>query len=134
MVPTYVWITTQVVKVIIALWLERRLDVRYIVSAGGMPSSHSALVTSLAVAIGIQEGVGSPLFALAMVFAAVVMYDAAGVRQAVGIQARILNYILDDLYQQRPISEKRLRELIGHTPIQVIAGALVGAGLTLLWL
>jgi len=134
MVPTYVWIATQVMKVLINLWLDRRLDFRYLVSAGGMPSSHSALVTSLAIAVGVQEGVGSPLFAVALVFATVVMYDAAGVRQAVGVQARILNYILDDLYAQRPISEKRLRELIGHTPIQVIVGALLGAGLTLLWL
>src|SRR5919202_993053 len=128
MVPTYVWIATQLIKVLLSLWTERRLNFRYLVSAGGMPSSHSALVTSLTVAIGIQEGVGSPLFALAMVFAAVVMYDAAGVRQAVGIQARILNYILDDLYEHRPVSEKRLRELIGHTPIQVVVGALLGAG------
>lgn len=134
MIPAYVWFTTQALKLIINLWLERRLNFRYLVSAGGMPSSHSALVTSLAVAIGVQEGTTSPLFALAMVFAAVVMYDAAGVRQAVGNQARILNYIMDDLYAQRPISDRRLRELVGHTPVQVVVGALLGAGLTILWL
>ena len=92
------------------------------VSTGGMPSAHSALVTSLTTAIGRELGLGSPLFAVSAVFAAIVMYDAAGLRQAVSVQARILNRMLDELFTQHAFSERRLRELIGHTPLEVSAG------------
>ena len=91
-----------------------------------MPSSHSALVTSLATAIGRQEGMGSPIFAASVIFASIVMYDAAGVRQSVSIQARILNRMLDELFTQHAFSERRLRELLGHTPLEVFAGFLLG--------
>ena len=119
----------------IALWIrQRRIDLRVLVQAGGMPSSHAAVVTALATAIGIREGTGSTAFALACILAAIVMYDAAGVRRAAGRQAQILNRILEDLYQGHPIAEGRLRELLGHTPFEVIVGALMGFTITWGWL
>ena len=92
-----------------------------------MPSSHSALVVSLTTIIGRLEGVGSPLFALSLIFSTVVMYDATGVRRAAGQQAMIINSLLDDVFiAHRGIHQERLRELLGHTPIEVIAGAALG--------
>ena len=120
------WVIAQVLKTLRALWLTRKLNLNYIVSSGGMPSSHSALVTGLATAVGRVDGLRSTSFALAAVLAGVVMYDAAGVRLAVSKQARILNIMLDDFFHERGLNEQRLHELIGHTPVQVFAGALVG--------
>ena len=97
-----------------------------------MPSSHSALVTSLATATARITGANSPAFAITIVLASIVMYDAAGVRRAVSIQARILNQMIDEAFQGKPFAEKRLRELIGHTPFQVFVGALLGIGIGLL--
>ena len=126
MVSLAAWLLAQVLKMLIYVTHERRLNLRYLASSGGMPSSHSALVTALATAVGITAGPRSALFALALVFAGIVMYDAAGVRQAVSIQARILNRMLDEIVVERAFNEKRLRELIGHTPIEVLVGALLG--------
>jgi uncharacterized protein len=120
------WVIAQVLKTARALWLTRKLNLNYIVSSGGMPSSHSALVTGLATAVGRVDGLRSTSFALAAVLAGVVMYDAAGVRLAVSKQARILNIMVDDFFHERGLNEQRLHELIGHTPVQVFAGALVG--------
>lgn len=120
------WLIAQAIKVIIAFWKERKLNLGHLVASGGMPSSHSALVTGLATAVARISGLNSSLFALAAVFAGVVMYDAAGVRLAVSKQARILNIMVDDFFHERGLREERLRELIGHTPIQVIGGAIVG--------
>jgi acid phosphatase family membrane protein YuiD len=120
------WFAAQVIKMIRSLILTRRLDLGYMFSSGGMPSAHSALVTAMATAIGRVMGLGSPVFALAVVFAGVVMYDAAGVRLAVSLQARILNHMIDDFFHERGLQVKRLRELIGHTPLEVFAGAAVG--------
>ncbi|HCI81682.1 MAG TPA: hypothetical protein DHW02_18550, partial [Ktedonobacter sp.] len=105
---------------------QRRLILSRLVSSGGMPSSHSALVTGLATATGRVSGVSSASFAIAVVVASIVMYDAAGVRRAVSIQARILNQMIEELFEGKPLAEKRLRELIGHTPVQVFVGALLG--------
>lgn len=120
------WFVAQIIKTVRALVISRKLNLSYIVSSGGMPSSHSALVMGLATAVGRIDGVRSTDFALAAVLAGVVMYDAAGVRLAVSKQARILNYMLDDFFFHRGLNEKRLHELIGHTPIQVFAGAVLG--------
>ena len=120
------WVVAQVLKTARALWLTRKLNLNYMVSSGGMPSSHSALVTGLATAVGRVDGLRSTSFALAAVLAGVVMYDAAGVRLAVSKQARILNIMVDDFFHERGLNEQRLHELIGHTPVQVFAGALVG--------
>lgn len=96
-----------------------------------MPSSHSAFVTSLATGVGLVEGFDSTLFALAAVFALIVMYDAAGVRRAAGKQARVLNAIIEDL-NRRELHPERLRELLGHTPVEVVAGARLGV-LVAIW-
>ena len=126
------WAVAQVSKTVFELIQQRKLILSRLVSSGGMPSSHTALVTGLATATGRMMGVGSATFAIAVVLASIVMYDAAGVRRAVSIQARILNQMIDEAFQGRPIAEKRLRELIGHTPIQVFVGALLGVAIGLL--
>ena len=127
------WAIAQVSKTILELFQHRKLVLSRLVSSGGMPSSHSALVTGLATATGRVVGVSSPLFAITVVLASIVMYDAAGVRRAVSIQARILNQMIDEAFQGSPMAEKRLRELIGHTPIQVFVGALLGICVGLLF-
>ncbi len=126
------WVVAQVSKTIIDLLRQRKLIFSRLVSSGGMPSSHSALVTGLATSTGRVMGVGSASFAIAVVIASIVMYDAAGVRRAVSIQARILNQMIEEAFQGSPMAEKRLRELIGHTPVQVLVGALLGIGIGLL--
>ncbi|MEW5718159.1 MAG: divergent PAP2 family protein [Chloroflexota bacterium] len=128
------WITAQILKVVIELLWRRKLNLRLLTSAGGMPSSHSALVCGLATAIAINDGGGSSTFALSIVLAMVVMYDAAGIRRWASIQARILNQIIDELFQGHPISEIRLREILGHTPIQVVAGAALGIAMAWWWM
>src|SRR5260370_34316476 len=126
------WAVAQLCKTILELFQQRKFILSRLVSSGGMPSSHTALVTSLATATGRVTGLDSPPFAIAVVFAGIVMYDAAGVRRAVSIQARILNQTIDEVCQARPIAEKRLRELSGHAPIQAFAGALIGIVIGLL--
>jgi uncharacterized protein len=125
------WVIAQLSKTIYELIRYRKLILSRIVSAGGMPSSHSALVMSLATATGRVTGIESAAFAISLVLAAIVMYDAAGVRRAVSIQARILNQMIDEAFEGKPFAEKRLRELIGHTPTQVIVGGLLGIGVAL---
>jgi acid phosphatase family membrane protein YuiD len=125
-VSVLAWVLAQSLKVLIYVSHERRVNLRYLASSGGMPSSHSSLVTALATGVALTEGARTPLFAVAALFAAVVMYDAAGVRQSVSIQARILNRMLDEIFVEHAFNEKRLRELIGHTPVEVFAGAVLG--------
>ncbi len=118
----------QGLKAIIELVRHRKLNLRAMTGTGGMPSAHSALVTALACGVGQTLGWGSPMFAATAVFSIIVMYDAAGVRQAAGKQAKVLNQIIDELFQEKPeLSEDRLKELLGHTPFQVIAGSILGA-------
>ncbi|RDY24840.1 divergent PAP2 family protein [Romboutsia maritimum] len=105
---------------------QKRVDISRIVISGGMPSSHSSFVTSLATVIGAEKGFDSSNFAIAAVFALIIMYDASGVRRAVGKQAAILNQMLDDFHKGKHIEQNRLKELIGHTPKEVILGALLG--------
>jgi uncharacterized protein len=125
------WAIAQVTKTVYELIRYRELRLSRLVSAGGMPSSHSALVMGLATATGRIAGFESAAFAISLVLAVIVMYDAAGVRRAVSIQARILNQMIDEAFQGKPFAEKRLRELIGHTPTQVIVGGLLGIGVAL---
>ncbi|MBI4493187.1 MAG: divergent PAP2 family protein [Chloroflexi bacterium] len=125
-VSAVAWLLAQCSMLVISLLRGQRLRLAYLASAGGMPSSHAALVTALATRVGIDQGVSSPLFALAFVFAAIVMYDAAGVRRAVSVQARILNRMLEEVIEYQRFSEKRLRELLGHTPFEVFVGAMLG--------
>jgi acid phosphatase family membrane protein YuiD len=100
---------------------------------GGMPSSHTAMVMGLTTSIGRFNGVTSPLFAVALIFSFVVMYDAAGVRRAAGRQAALLNRLVEDLFSQRGVKEEQLRELLGHTPVEVLAGAALGVAVGLLF-
>lgn len=123
----------QGLKLIFEVIKNRKVDLRVLVTTGGMPSAHSALVTALAFGVGQSLGWASPDFALATVFAIIVMYDAAGVRQAAGKQARILNQMIDELFHEKPdFFQDRLKELLGHTPVQVIAGSVLGV--TISWL
>lgn len=120
------WLIAQSIKVTIGIIRQRRFDFRWFVGTGGMPSSHTAGASCLASSVGIEYGFRSVHFALAAAFALVVMFDAQGVRRAAGRQARVLNMIMDDIYWRGKIHETHLRELIGHTPIEVIAGFLLG--------
>lgn len=126
MVTVSGWLIAQSIKVTIGIIRMRRFDFRWFVGTGGMPSSHTAGATCLAMAVGIEHSFSSVHFALAAAFALVVMFDAQGVRRAAGRQARVLNMIMDDIYWRGKIHETHLRELIGHTPIEVIAGFLLG--------
>jgi acid phosphatase family membrane protein YuiD len=121
------WAIAQFSKPLIHYVHSRRVNLRYLFTAGGMPSTHSAVVCALATRIGLETGLSSVAFALAAVFAAVVMYDAAGVRRAVSLQARVLNRMLTEMLEAQQFNERRLRELIGHTPFEVFVGALLGA-------
>ncbi|MEE8574076.1 MAG: divergent PAP2 family protein [Thermodesulfobacteriota bacterium] len=122
----FAWLIAQLMKVVIGAVVEKRFNFKWFVGTGGMPSSHSAGVSALATSVGIQEGVGSALFVVALMFAVVVICDAQGFRHAVGKQAGALNKILDDIYWKRGIQEDRLKELLGHTPVQVFAGLALG--------
>ncbi|MBW4540272.1 MAG: divergent PAP2 family protein [Myxacorys chilensis ATA2-1-KO14] len=125
-------LSTQAAKLIVELVRHRKINFRVLVETGGMPSSHSALVTALATGVGLTDGWGSTEFAIATILAFVVMYDAAGVRQAAGKQARILNQIIDEFFQgEHQFTEDRLKELLGHTPFQVIVGSLLGVAISI---
>lgn len=121
------WFSAQLLKVIITLIIQKRLDFSRFFGSGGMPSSHSSFFCAVSTAVGFQEGFESAVFALSVCFTFIIMYDAAGVRRAAGHHAQVLNKILDDmLHKGEGLSEARLKELIGHTPVQVLAGALLG--------
>ena len=121
------WFIASVAKIIIILIREKRFDFRKLFASGGMPSSHSATVSSLAAAVVKTDGLKSTSFAIAFMFAFIVMYDASGVRRAAGEQARILNQLVNNLSENKPVYlKKNLKELIGHTPLEVVVGALLG--------
>lgn len=124
--PLVAWTIAQVAKVLLTSYRQRRLNLRVLAETGGMPSSHSAIVMGLTAAIGKYSGVGSAAFAIALIFTFVVMYDAAGLRRAAGRQAEVLNRLVEDLVHMRGVQEQRLRELLGHTPLEVIVGAAIG--------
>lgn len=127
MVALIACLVAQLLKLLVELTKDRKFNLRTLVTTGGMPSAHSALVTALAAGVGQTMGWASPDFAIATIFAIIVMYDAAGVRQAAGKQARILNQIIDELFQEgKEFNEDRLKELLGHTPFQVIVGSILG--------
>lgn len=116
----------QLIKFITVLVRQGRIDIRTLVTTGGMPSSHTALVMGLTTTVGLLEGVHSVMFDVSLVFAFIVMYDAAGVRQAAGRQAKVLNKIVEDLQHSLSFRESHLKELLGHTPREVIGGAILG--------
>ncbi len=126
------WLIAQAIKVGIGVFRKKKFDFRLFIGSGGMPSSHASGASCLAMSVGLDCGFDSVYFALAFAFAIVVMFDAQGVRRATGKQAVILNKIMDDIYWQGKMQETRLRELIGHTPIEVIMGLLLGIAIALL--
>lgn len=121
------WAVAQMLKVILTLAVSKKFDRSRVLGSGGMPSSHSAMACAMVMTIGYRDGFSSSIFALAFCFACVVMYDAAGVRRSTGKNAAVLNHILDGLAGNGyTFDEERLKELVGHTPLQVMAGALLG--------
>ena len=120
------WLIAQFTKMLCGFYRTRRLDFSYLVSTGGMPSAHSALVSGLAVAVGLSCGFNSPVSIVAMAFALITMFDASTVRRAAGLQARLLNQIIDELFKEHHLSETKLKELLGHTRIEVFMGMIVG--------
>jgi len=135
-VSVCVWAIAQLLKGLSETIKQKRFDFSFFITSGGMPSSHSAMVSALATAVALTTGFDSALFAVSAIMAMVVMYDAAGVRWAVSRQAAILNRIVRELRLRRPRGEveRDLRELIGHTPFQVIVGAVLGILITWLWI
>jgi len=116
----------QLSKVLTFLLREKKINVRRFVETGGMPSSHAASVCALSTCVGLREGIGSVLFQVVLFFSLIVMYDAAGLRRAAGRQATLLNRILHEHIQLPGPPHERLRELLGHTPIEVLVGAVIG--------
>lgn len=125
-VPVLLWFFIQCFKVVWDLVATKKFNFKRVLGAGGMPSSHSAVVMCLSVMVGKEYGFGSSVFALALIFAIVVMYDAAGVRRAAGKQAALLNKIVDTPGLSLPQVQERLVEVLGHTPTQVFVGAIIG--------
>jgi hypothetical protein len=127
-VPVFAWLVAQITKVIYDLEKYKKIDIRRLVGSGGMPSSHAAFVTSLATTVGVHSGWGTPPFGIAFAFAMVVMYDASGVRRAAGKQAQVLNRIIQESQESGRLAnlDVNLKELIGHTPIEVLVGAIMG--------
>lgn len=120
-------LAAQGLKVLIELIRTGKVTIKYLFTTGGMPSAHSALVGGLATSVGILTGWSSTEFAIACLFAVIVMYDAAGIRQAAGKQARIINQMLDDFLKDgKHFDEEKLIELLGHTPFQVFVGLALG--------
>ena len=125
-VPFFLWFGIQSFKLIYDLVTTKKFNFKRIMGAGGMPSSHSAVVVGLATFIGKNEGVGSPIFALSFILAFVVMYDACGVRRAAGKQAALLNKLIETPGLTGMQVSEKLVEVLGHTPVQVFVGALIG--------
>lgn len=124
-IPAFSWLTVQLFKLLSDAVVHKKINFRRFVETGGMPSSHSAVVTSLMTSVGISEGFDSIIFAVTFVFSLIVMYDAAGVRRAAGKQARILNQLINSKQVKVDTNEK-LKELLGHTPVQVVVGGAYG--------
>lgn len=124
--PIVAWAIAQAAKLTLTSVRQHRLNLRVLAETGGMPSSHAAIVMGLTTAVGKHYGLATAPFAIALIFTFVVMYDAAGLRRAAGRQAEVLNRLVEDLVHMRGVQEARLRELLGHTPTEVLAGALIG--------
>ncbi len=126
------WILAQLIKFILGIIQDHEVDLTRLTSSGGMPSGHAALVSAVAYGVGREHGVVSSEFALAVVIGLIVMYDAAGVRQSVGIQSQIMNDMLHEFYREKSIAPLKIREILGHTPLEVIAGAFLGLFMAML--
>jgi acid phosphatase family membrane protein YuiD len=122
------WFLAQLIKMISCFVRSGKLDFSYLMSTGGMPSAHTSMVCSLTTSIGLYEGFSTPLFSIGVCFASVVMFDAQSVRKAAGEQAKLLNQIVDELLHEHHLSEQKLKELLGHTRLEVLGGVLSGIG------
>ena len=120
------WFSAQVLKILFEFLRTKKLRPGLLMSSGGMPSSHSSLAVAVTTTIGLKEGFNSPLFALGAIVSMVIMYDASGVRQAAGKQAKVINDLLDHLENSGIQLDKKLKEMLGHTPVEVAAGAILG--------
>ena len=132
-VPFCVWLAIQIVKFITDWIVNKKPNFKRLVGAGGMPSSHSAVVATLTTLIGQEYGVESGIFAMSCVFSAIVMYDAAGVRRAAGKQATLLNKLVENATNSGIVVSEKLVEVLGHTPLQVLVGAIIGVLVGLLY-
>ncbi|MDZ4198370.1 MAG: divergent PAP2 family protein [Kiritimatiellia bacterium] len=128
----FAWVFAQSIKMGATYRRTRHLDFSVLVSTGGMPSAHSAMVSALATSVGLRAGFGSALFAVVLAFALVVMFDAQSVRRAAGQQARKLNQIVEELFQHHHLSQQKLAEFLGHTRTEVFAGMVTGVAVALL--
>ena len=126
------WIIAQTIKVALGVFREKRFNFRWFVGTGGMPSSHAAGVSALATSVGVTYGFDSAMFAVTLLFTLIVLFDAQGVRHSAGRQAEILNKMLDDIYWKKKLDEEELKEFLGHTPVEVLAGAVLGILVSLL--
>lgn len=122
----------QGIKIMLGVIRLKRFDFQWLFGTGGMPSTHAAGVSALSTAVGLENGFSSPLFAIAIAFTVITLFDAQGVRRWSGRQAQILNKMMEDMYFQRRIQEQRLKELLGHTPLEVLAGMGIGVATALL--
>ncbi|MCF7877973.1 MAG: divergent PAP2 family protein [Candidatus Omnitrophica bacterium] len=120
------WAIAQGIKIIIGLSQGKKFNFYWILRTGGLPSAHSAAVVALAVALGQELGFQSSIFALSAIFALITMFDAQTWRRSIGVQARILNKIMEDFQEGKKLKEKRMKELVGHTPVEIFAGGLIG--------
>ena len=117
---------SQSIKILLGAIRLKRFDFRWLIGTGGMPSTHAAGVTALSITIGFHDGFQSSLFAAAIAFTVITLFDAQGVRRWSGRQAQVLNKMMEDIYFKRRIQEQRLKELLGHTPMEVLGGVAVG--------
>lgn len=132
-VVLFAWVFSCVLKGFLVWFKDKKLDMARFMGPGGMPSSHSTIVTALAICVGIKSGFDSTEFVICCVLALVVMYDASGIRRAAGQQAKMINMIIDTWEETDPLEKQiRLKELLGHTPLEVIAGACLGAVIAVL--
>lgn len=128
------WFVAQALKIPFGAIVSKKIEWRRFFAAGGMPSSHTAMVVSLTIMVAFTEGIGSPLFAACFAFGSIVMYDAAGVRRETGRQGKAINDILGSFIMEgRPISDAEMKEIVGHTPFEVFIGSLVGIVCALVW-
>ena len=126
------WAVALLFKVTRNILKRRRFNVRWVIDTGGMPSSHSSGTAAVATVVGLYAGFNSVIFLFALVFALITMFDAASVRRSVGRQAIIMNRMIDEIYAEGKFSEQHLREFLGHTPVEVLVGALLGITISFL--
>lgn len=125
-VAVVAWFVAQFLKVVITLLVEKEFKFERLHGSGGMPSSHTSTIVATSTALGLIEGWGTPIYALSLIMAFIVMYDASGVRRSVGKQAKIINDIIKDIYKHKHLEEETLKELVGHKPTEVAVGAILG--------